>query len=437
MAKKPSVTLVENAADTETQARAEDLANLNAEEGGALFRAIEEARSTQGAEVILTRTMPADTAGFVDKIPVAEFDLSAVKKRYGPGTYRVRFNGPTGFLPGGGTIKIAPLPEGASKSNGGGGDFMSAIEFFEKRDAERRRESSEKVNQVLLACIPVAGSVLTALLGRSQGPDVLALAAAMKPPPGPTLGDIVQTMTGLHAMTAAKSPPESGIDQILKVMEAVREMMPDSDSKGGSSWMDIVRDLIKAAPEAIQPILAARMQAMQNQPGAAIPQGSQGATAPPAARVNAPAPSAPVIASVAPTSAYIAADSSDGETTMFELARPMIKEKLKLIAGWAELDSDPVLCARILCDKHIPPNIDKFLPQEKALQYLRFEQWFEKLLEWEPAFAEHREWCDEFRLELIEIVSMTDNEAAPAATPAASTSSYPSGTEPPSTETGA
>jgi hypothetical protein len=54
--------------DDEVSPEAERMADLNEQEGGDLYRAIEEARSTQGAEVILTRTMPADKAGFKDAI---------------------------------------------------------------------------------------------------------------------------------------------------------------------------------------------------------------------------------------------------------------------------------------------------------------------------------------------------------------------------------
>ena len=172
----------------------ERMADLNESEGGELFRAIEEARSTQGAEVILTRTMPADKAGFCDKIPVAEFDLNLLKTKYGPGTYRVRFNGPTGFLPGGSTVKVAPVAEKPA-SSAGATDLQTLLEIMNAKDAERRARTDDWIK----LAIPVVGTIATALITRQSAPgtDIAALVAALKPAPGPSLADLSQVMVNM------------------------------------------------------------------------------------------------------------------------------------------------------------------------------------------------------------------------------------------------
>ncbi len=245
--------------ENDTEADAQRMADLNEGEGGELFRAIEEARSTQGAEVILTRTMPADKAGFCDKIPVAEFDLTLLKSKYGPGTYRVRFNGPQGFLPGGSTIKIAATPEKpASPMNG----FETFLEIQERRDAESRARRDDWLKLAL----PIVGGIVTTLISRPQGNDVAALVTALKPAPGPTMGDLTTAMVNLQNLSGANKPQESQIDTILRIFESAKDLIGDKDgggSKEGSNWIDVIRDAIKYVPEALKPALEARMQAMQ------------------------------------------------------------------------------------------------------------------------------------------------------------------------------
>lgn len=379
--------------DDEVSPEAERMADLNEQEGGDLYRAIEEARSTQGAEVILTRTMPADKAGFCDKIPVAEFDLTLLKTRYGPGTYRVRFNGPTGFLPGGSTIKVAPAQEKIASAMSGGNDLHTLLEIMDRKEAERRARTDDWIK----LAIPVVGTIATALISRpaNAGTDVAALVAALKPVPGPSLTDLSQVMVNMKTMT---QPAESGsnVDTILKVFEAAQGMMggdKDGGDKGNSSnWIDIVRDLIKAAPAAIQPMLQARMGAMM-----------QARTAAPVAQVQPqvekPAPVAPSpINPIAP----VIPESGNNEM-MLKLFMPVIRENLAKVVTWAEKQRDPHIYADVLVDE-LPDNFGNYMPLDKVLAYLNHAQWFEEVCKIEPRLQPHREWCDECRQEIIEIM---------------------------------
>lgn len=394
--------IVEQPPEDATSGDAERMADLNEQEGGELFRAIEEARSTTGAEVILTRTMPADKAGFCDKIPVGEFDLALLKSKYGPGTYRIRFNGPTGFLPGGSTIKVAPAQERASV-NAAGGDFSSYLEMIDRREAERRARTDDWIKLAM----PIVGAIATALITRqpSQGTDVAALVAALKPAPGPSLTDLSQVMVNMKTMTAPMQS-ESNVDTILRVFEAAQGMMGDKEGAAGgpgaSSWIDIVRDLIKAAPDAIKPMLQARMMQMQaGRPSHAVVQPV------PAAAVQSQ-PVGTVTHATQPSAVTAESKSEDNQMNMLTLFMPTIKKNLALVIGWAAKDRDPAIYADVLVDE-LPDNIGNYIPYPQMMGYLNHEQWFEEVCKIEPGLAPYREWCDECRQSIIAIFQSSED----------------------------
>ncbi len=406
MAKSQARVIDNEDSDSQTTAEAQRMADLNEAEGGDLYRAIDEARSTQGAEVILTRTMPADRAGFCDKIPVSEFDLSMVKSRYGAGTYRVRFNGPTGFLPGGGTIKVAPTPEPPPRASTDLGGFM---EIMDKRERER----SDKFNQLLIALIPTAGTVLTALLTRQtpQGPDIASLVTALKPAPGPTLGDLSTAMVNMRTLTAPEKN-ESTVDTVLRVFEAAQNLSggEKSGGKGETNWIDVIRDLIQAAPAAIQPLLQAKMAAMQS----TTVQQQNPAIAPNTMQQPTPANAAFAEKNIVENAGAPSPTGPD----MKILIEPMAKAALAKIAGWAEKDRDPAIYADVLVDE-LPDNFASYIPYEKCMEYLNWPTWFDEVTKREPRLAAYHDWCDECRLAIIEIFKSFETETAPDAAPAA------------------
>jgi hypothetical protein len=408
-----------------------------------LFAAIDEARSTQGAEAVITRIYPKETAGFCDKIPVSDFDLDTLKSVYGPGKYVIRFRGPKGFIKGGATVKIAPPPSGGGGSRGGqapaGGEYMTPLDFFKlQMEQERlaRDKSQARFDQILAIGIPSLTSILTALVSRPGGPDLTALLGVLKPAPSPTMAELTQSLANLKALSAPPESSDSKIDQALKIMEAVKDF---SDNAGGSgegksTWIDIVRDLIKAAPAALQPMLEARMAAMQSRAPVAPVAVTKPIVAPPAPKI-VPAPIAPPVPVVpaADVSAGVAADSSGGDMNALNLFKPQIKAKLAQVVIWAQKDRDPYSYAQIFCDE-IPEQAWKLIGQEKALDYLNHADWWKVVCEWEPNLAPHQKWCEEFRQNLIEIVSagLDDSEPPPTEeTPTVTTQVAPTVIVPP------
>jgi hypothetical protein len=383
----------------DTDQDAQDMADLNAAEGGDLFKAIDDIRGTAGAKVRIVRIQPND--GWCEDMDVAEWSIDTLKSRWGAGTYKLRIVGPKGFLPGGGSIKIAAPPGKVGAS--GSTDFQSFLEAQARRDAER----SSKIWELAMISVP---ALISGFLNR-QAPssDIPALISALKPQPGPSIAELTGALANIQTLSGGGNK-ESSFDQILKVMDAVKDFADDKEGggKGESNWIDLVRDLIKAAPDALKPMLEARMQAMsQNRQAAPIAP----AHVPRVNPASAPATAVPGnVSSAAPPFAGTAADSSQNNSenpNMLAMFKPVIVEKLRTIAAWAKADRDPVMYAQVFCDD-VGELIAKYIPQPQALEYLRNEKWFDYVCDWAPELKEHHEWCEHFRNELIEIVSLSD-----------------------------
>ena len=411
---KARIQLAETADETDTREAAENLAKLNQATGGDLFTVIEELSGSAGASAtvcLVTRiASEGRSGGYCGKIPVSDFTLDKVKSLFGPGKYQVQIKGPKGFVPGGGAVEIADTGESMHKPATPQGEFQSYLEFVRHQDEQRR----DKTTRLLELGIPVLGTVIAGLLNRPSGPDIGALITALKPAPGPTLADLSTAMVNLKTLNAPASGGGDAIDTVLKVFEAARDLSDGGGgSKGGSNWIDLVRDTIKELPA----IGGAAMAALRARGVAAQPTGNIAAIAPPpgAPPVLAAAPSAAPSAIAAPGFAGNAAELTGDN--MLALMKPYMLQKLKLISGWASENKNPQLYAELFLTEHIPSNFADYLPPEKALEYLNHEQWFEKTTEWEPALAPHRAWCDKFRQELIVFITMSlsDDSAAPGA----------------------
>jgi hypothetical protein len=394
-AESESISLVDM--DPETRAEAQEMADLDRAEGGALFKAIEESKSVQGAEVILRRTMPADAAGFCDKIPVGEFDLSMLKTKYGPGTYVIRFSGIGGkFLPGGGTIKIAPIPNDGHKANGST-DITSVMELMEKQRANDRERNS----RLLELAIPTLGTVLAALLGGRQQTDVAALVAALKPAPGPTLNDLAQTLASMKSLTADNSPRDP-LETIFNIMEKVKGLS-GSGEQGESNWTDVVRDLVKEAIPAVKPMLdnMANMQAENQRRLAQQPPLTIQPLPNPGSVNGAPTPLVLSPASAVTTESVGSAEiPSNGDTDMWLI---LAREHLGKILKWANDDRNPQAYAEVFMDE-LPQIVASYIKPDDALGYLQRTDWWEQVIAIYPNLKPHREWCDEFRQELISFI---------------------------------
>jgi hypothetical protein len=376
------------------------MAQLNEDEGGDLFAAIDELRTAQGTQVQIYCILPTERAGYAGSVPIAEFSLDWLRKQKGPGTFKIRIKGPKGFLPGGGQIKISPDLETVKPA----GDFVSFMEFIQKQETERKAKSDERNARLLELGIPALGTVLAAFLNRNTGTDVTALVAALKPAPGPSLNDLTGALVNMKQLTGGdteKDPYES----IIKMMEAVKNLGSEGNGKGETNWLDVVQTLVKEIGPAAKPILEglqAQMAARQQ----------------PAVIMQQPAMIQPNVAHVQPATDSIIVPSAEikpaifaekSENDMLQMFLPMIKNKLAQIVQWAQQDRNPQTYAEVFIDE-LPPNINQYITQTQALEYLNHEKWFETVCEYEPKLTAFKGWCEEFRIELIELIKISPND---------------------------
>lgn len=410
---KARVSVENSEIDPDTRAEAEELAQLNEDEGGEIFRAIDELRGVQGTTVVIVKISPAEEAGFCDNVAVAEFSHEMMKNRYGAGSYKVRIRGPKGWIPGGGNVRISPVGIKPKPGAASQGDFQTYLEYTQRQEAERKARTDDWIKLALTTVAPI----IAAWMSRpaASGPDIAALVSALKPVPGPSLADLSQVMVNMKTMTEPKEQNSSMIDTVFKAFEFAKEMGGGGEgagTQGGSNWVDVIRDVIKAAPEAIKPMLEARMAAMQ----AGQPVGQKGA---PIAQVNPQISTAPTVAGSTPAqnpnpvSNFVgnAPSTPNSEGDMLSMFLPLAKANLSKVAGWAEKNRDPQVYADVLVDE-LPDNFGNYVPLDDVLKYLQHPEWFETVCTIEPRLKEYREWCDECRLAIIDIMKVFEQETS-------------------------
>lgn len=379
-------------------------------EGGALIDISEEIRSTSGVVVQVVRQEPREYQGHVADMTVGEFSAQKVADLYGPGVYRVRFIGPNKrFLPGGGQLKIAPkrVPGGEQPASGGN-DVHSILQLFARRDSEdrERRAREEEAGRVrrddwikigLSSLGGIATLVSAFKTGGGTNSDLMtAVLAALKPTPQMTPADMVGMLSQLKELSGGSDKADP-IDQLSKLLTVARDLGGDSDGGGKSTWIDLVRDGLKAAPDLLAGMQRAGPQTVQVMPGAPIP------TLQPQAQIPQGEPAQPA--------------PQEGQD-MWVLIQPILHDIANKIEVWAKAGKNAQLRAEVLLDD-LPQWLADRLKPEQALEFLNHPQWWEHLTAFHPPLAQYRAWIDDMRAELIELVKEQIKDAADKAEPAA------------------
>jgi hypothetical protein len=411
MARARTVRLeeIDGEAPSKAETEAEELQEADDMEGGDLFAALDEMRGTAGVTFIVVRTFPStpDQAGYVGSLTPAEFSLERMTELYGPGKYRVRVKGPKGWLPGGGTVAIARgVAPSATATPSGMNEVTAFLKMMQERDAARATESAARRDKWIELAIPGALTLLAAVLGKNNAPDLTGLIAAMKPAPGPSITDLVTSLSSLKTLT--DSPKENGtqIESFLNILEKVKDLS-GGEGKGESNWIDLAREVIREGLPMARPLLEG-IQARQQSAAMSVSSPLTMTVRPiatAAAMPGSPLPSS-TASTVPPSLTPLDASANStlsGENDMLALFLPMIKEQLAKILSWAQAERDVELYAEVLLAE-LPPTIHKYVTPEKALEYLKFPQWFEVVTGQEARLIPHRVWCDEMRLELIDII---------------------------------
>lgn len=411
MARARTVRLeeIDGAEPSKAETEAEELAEADDMEGGDLFAALDEMRGTAGVTFIIVRTFPStpDMAGYVGSLTPAEFSLERMTELYGPGKYRVRVKGPKGWLPGGGTVAIAKgISAGATPAGTPGGDFATFLRTVQERDAA----AAARRDRYIELAIPGAITLLAAVLGKNNGPDITALITAMRPAPGPSITDLVTSLSSLKTLTEVPKAEGSAsqIEMLLTIMEKFKDL--SGGDKGETNWADFASTIAREALPALQPLLEgirANQQRVPSQPLLMPPSGAPRVGMSPMVKpILNPSSTAPISSTDSTPTADASGDSTNTEASEMNaiaLFMPMIREQLLKIFGWAQANRDTSLYAEVLLEE-LPEIVHKSIPPPKALEFLKHPHWFEIVTNVEPRLADHREWCDALRVELIEII---------------------------------
>jgi hypothetical protein len=345
-----------------------------------IFRMTDELRSTAGIVCQVTRKLPPHMAGYCGEITPGEFSLERVRKIYGPGKYAVRLKGPLGYVKGGGTLDIAPLPEGAiPPAVQSGGSAAEIIAALDKRSSDHSSEWKSWAQILTPLLVPVLGAWLK-----------------------PRENQVTELVQGLAALKGLNPDPpkpeglESQLDRIMGVMDKLKQAQGEQSSTG-ATWVDIVRDGISALKGPAE-VLAGRLLS----PGLPTLPARPMLSAPaPFGPTSAPAPAPSTGAPVSPP-AGAAGPPSNGDSAPVGVISllPWLRDNLQALIYQAGRNKDPGLYASVMLD-NIPPGLDPALLKG----FIERPDWWAQLQQFAPGVTPYPAWFEEFREAVLEILN--------------------------------
>ena len=382
--------------ETERERQAREMAELDADEDGDLFKGLDEIRAGGAVSFMVWRIAPAEKEGFCREYSATTFSLQKLAKDYGAGTYRIRVKGPGGrFIPGGGTQKIAESPAEPDNESSGHHieDVITQRELERERREEARREREREDRKFYLQ-----------LAVTTLAPALLQL---FQPKKETSLAEMVGALASMKQLQpeVPKEPDQFGlISKVLELTDKIQERAGGNST--GSNWIDVLRDALGAAKPVLEG-LAAKIPAMQvavpmlgapPMPAGPLAPASVVSTAGITPNSGAPLRTAPAAVSSA------AVGSVDSNTVSVTGADPMMQHLpwLKGVLGQfvvhAARNSDPALYADWLVD-----NMPDGLTHSQARALLVRPDWFELVTMLEPGARPYVGWFTQMRDEVVAI----------------------------------
>jgi hypothetical protein len=347
--------------------------------------------------------------GHMGTWPDARVTLDNIKDNFGGGIYRCKGFRSAGGYAGHKTVRIAGDAVRKAKANveqsatnNAGFDVQGFLAQMEARDERRRRDERElqerRDAQREKYILTLGPALLTAMGGLFNRPqlDVGALAAAMRPLPGP---DPLQMIAALKSL--APEPVPAGKDPMQTAI-TLFELLADKAgaNSGRSEWLDVVKEGVKVLGPSVggaieQTIVQARENATAAQQNGAAHGSPQNAQVPAAL----PAPSA---------NAHIQQAAS--EAGMLDLLPHLswLKTQLAKLAGAAHRNRDPELYAAMFLEE-----LPNGLTPQRVLELLSRSDWLAQLARFEPSIDDTiAPWWNQLRECLFAMI----HEAAAAAT---------------------
>lgn len=372
-------------AELETEVRT---AVINEDDAEEMFRVSEEILAGEGIRLQITRWLPQDQRGFAGEMLPSEFTLAAVQERFGPGTYRVRPLGPTGYVKGGGRVIIAPTPPKPA---------VSVEQLIQKALSEHGKGRSIDWVPLLTVLGPVVGQIMVALLSRnSQQVDVAALISAMKPAPQK---DPIEILAALKSLNEPPKESPDTLERAFALVERLKDMGGGASGEGQTGWLDVVKEVARAAGPGLGSVLQNLGQ-----------QRSIASSSVPAPQLLAPA-GAPAALPAPPVQSLDAGASvpqTEEEAMNLAMLRilPWFRNQLEVLYQKAQSNKSPEVWADALVDD-FPEGTDP----APFVALLARQDWFELLSQFDARISPHREWFTECRDAIISILQDMQREA--------------------------
>lgn len=337
------------------------------------FRAaIATIEQQDGARFEITRIRPAELQGFVGELIPAEFSPETLRERFGPGKYRIRAKGSDNlYIAGGGSMTIAPTSSvrPVSAPTTGGPPQTDIATLMLQLDERRRIESQQSTDRWLR---------YAAVLGPIVGPIIQKMVG------GNSMTDMLTAVTKLREL--APQPDNDRLDVFLKALEFADER---GTPKGGSSWIDLARDVVGDLKPAVAGLISNRGVT----PAAFVPSAHSTAIS---------APSAADAATAAPSGV-------DGDPMLKYL--PWLRHTLAMLEVQARRSSNPSLYAEFVLD-----NLPEGLTAQMFYDALARADWWQLLSNFHQGLTPYQGWVDLFRQEAMSFavreLGVTDTRAA-------------------------
>lgn len=376
-----------------------------------ILQGLREVKTTEPVYWTIERLEGEGQIGLLVKWPTVLLKWERIRDEFGPGTYRVEGRTNRGSYVRRATLTIAsdaprkpkdPMQAHAQSFNiteyiaqqeardrQRKLDDEARIEREEKREREREEREEKRRNDrqtLIIAALPAAAQVFSAMFGNRMDP--LTLAAALRPPPPP---DPLAMIAALKQLAPEQREQPGTLETALKIVDVVAEKGGLSGN-GQTGFMDILKELVHVAGPTVGPLIQtaveraqANAQAQQGQVSVREVAGSGG--------VNRSAlPSAPP----AP---------STGDPAMLELLPHVgwLKEQLSRCVGAAAKQRDAQLYAAMFLEE-LPDG----LTPEKVFELLSAPDWYAKLCAFDGRVAQQGPWWASMRQAILDYIRDAD-----------------------------
>jgi hypothetical protein len=391
---------VENVTNRGARAVETDLLQREHEEETAeVLRTMRELDTGDGIYWRISRIGHQDPAmnGHMETWPDARVTLDNIKDEFGGGIYRCKGFRSTGGYAGHKTVRIAGDAVRKAKSVDGaasnsGFDVQGFLAQMEARDERRRREEREfqerrdaQREKYILALGPAALAAVASIFGGNRGGDVAALAAAMRPAPGP---DPLAMIAALKQL-APEAPRGPGpMEQALHLFEVLSDKA--GAGQGRTEWLDVVKEGVKMfGPSVGGAIEATITQARAN---AQNQQNTQNQGQPVGNGIVGVHPAGAAQALPAPQTDPGAAHGSSGDPAMLDLLDlaphvPWLREQLTKMSSAAQRNRDPELYAAMFLEE-----LPQGLTAQRVLELLSRSDWLPLLARFNAQIAQQGPW---------------------------------------------